>query len=228
MSLKFFHRIRKRRIVGGVASAGTTDGARNALIESYLPLAQRLAARVPSNVERHEDLRQVAALALVRAIDRRDPQRPESLGAYVVACVEGELRRHLRDRVGTVRVPRAHRAAASAATARVPLDLDLVDVAAPDESLAEVGLDRALVARAARALGTRERHAILLHYFADRTQAEVGEELGVSQAHVSRLLAGALRKMRRHLAGKEPLSRAPHGARLGRGGDTRPSESPAV
>jgi RNA polymerase sigma-B factor len=200
---------------------------RDALIQSFLPVAQRLASQVAPGAERREDLRQVAALALVRAIDRRDPHRPHTLGAYVATCVEGELRRHLRDRAATVRVPRAQRASPTAVTARAPLELDLLDLLAPDEDLAELSFDRALVARAARALEERERRVILLRYFADRTQAQIARELGLSQAHVSRLLARALAKMRRHLARGDALYPTAPGATLGRGGRSGRSEDTA-
>jgi RNA polymerase sigma-B factor len=206
-----------------VEAARRTDEDRDALIESYLPVAQRLAGRVAPGAERREDLRQVAALALVRAIDRRDPERPQSLGAYVATCVEGELRRHVRDRGATVRTPRGARSSPVAATARSPLELDGDDLAAVEDDLEDVGLDRALVARAARALDSRERRVILLHFFADRTQAEIGAELGLSQAHVSRVLTRALSKMRRRLARGDGWYHAAPGATLDGGGSSRGS-----
>jgi RNA polymerase sigma-B factor len=169
--------------------------ARAALIEEYLPLAERLSRRFAYAREGRDDLAQVAALAVVRAVDRRDPDRAESLPAYVARCVEGELRRHLRDRVGVVRVPRR-----VAATARPAISLEDVEEPVDASTLDDIGLDRALVARAARALDQRERRVVLLHFFADRTQSEIGDELGLSQAHVSRMLTHALAKMRRRLA----------------------------
>ena len=165
---------------------------RGRLIEAYLPLVRRVASRFAGRGERTDDLRQVGALALVRAVDRCDPGRAE-LPAYLARCVEGEIRRHLRDRASVVRVPRR----VLRRDGRViPIDDASVAVdAAPDELL----LDRALVASAARALDDRERRAVLLRYFCDCTQAEVGAELGLSQAHVSRLLDRALAKMRSSL-----------------------------
>ena len=62
-------------------------------------------------------------------------------------------------------------------------------------------LDRAAVASAARSLDDRERWIVLLLFFCDCTQADVAARLGLSQAHVSRLLGGAIEKMRRRLAG---------------------------
>ncbi len=61
-------------------------------------------------------------------------------------------------------------------------------------------LDRAAVASAARSLDDRERWIVLLLFFCDCTQADAAR-LGLSQAHVWRLLRGAIEKMRRRLEG---------------------------
>jgi RNA polymerase sigma-B factor len=195
-------------------SPAATDDVRRRLIEAHLPLVRDVAVRFAQSGEPREDLEQVGALALVRAIDRRDPARRLTLQAYVARCVEGEVRRHLRDRAALVRVPRrvqaeeaeARRAQGAhlrpdprAATARRPLELldDDGDPAAPD--LDEVTLARTLVSRASRALAPRERQIVLLCFFCDCTQAEAAETLGISQSHVSRLLSSAMGKMRRRL-----------------------------
>src|SRR5262249_58248067 len=72
-----------------------------------------------------------------------------------------------------------------------------------------------VVGRGARALDHRERRIVLERFFLERTQAEVAESLGLSQAHISRLLEGALGKMRRRLARDESLFRAERRATLG-------------
>ena len=167
---------------------------RRQLIEAHLPLSRRVALRYAGRGERSEDLAQVGALALVRAVDRCDPARGE-VSAYLARCIDGEVRNHLRDRASVVRRPRW----ASAPLAPVvPIDDELVEE--PTES-GDAMLDRADVAAAARSLDERERWIVLRIYFLDRPQAEVADELGISQAHVSRLLAGAIRKMRRRLEG---------------------------
>jgi RNA polymerase sigma-B factor len=183
------------------------DLERSRLIEQYLPLAHRAAWRFARRGVAHDDLAQVAALAVVRAIDRRDPGRAELLGAYVSRSVDGELRRHVRDRVAAIRIPRAARADDTPArqTAQAPLQLMDEDATAGDAPLEEVMLDRALVARAARALDARQRRILLLCFFLDRTQEEAAEELGISQAQVSRLLSDALRRMRTLLERDEVL-----------------------
>jgi RNA polymerase sigma-B factor len=50
------------------------------------------------------------------------------------------------------------------------------------------------------ALDERDRRIIELRYFQNRTQSQIGAEVGVTQEQVSRLLAGILLKLRRRLA----------------------------
>jgi RNA polymerase sigma-B factor len=49
------------------------------------------------------------------------------------------------------------------------------------------------------ALPTRERRIVYLRFFEDRTQAEIGAELGISQMHVSRLLSRLMTRLRDEL-----------------------------
>jgi RNA polymerase sigma-B factor len=175
------------------------DGAREALIESYLPLVRHIARRFAGRGERLEDLVQVGSLGLIAAVDRCDPDRAGTLTAYVGRSVEGEIRRHLRDRCAVVRIPRRLQTPDDGAPApQAPLSLDdeEAESVSADGELDDVGVSRALVFSAARSLDRRERRVVLLRYFAGLSQAEVGEHVGISQVHVSRLLSGALAKMR--------------------------------
>lgn len=52
-------------------------------------------------------------------------------------------------------------------------------------------------------LGVRERTIVSGYYFGNKTQRQIGEELGLSQVQVSRLLTGALSTMKRHLKTEE-------------------------
>jgi RNA polymerase sigma-B factor len=55
---------------------------------------------------------------------------------------------------------------------------------------------RRMLEPAMAALPERERHILYLRFFEDMTQSEIAEVVGVSQMHVSRLLARALDRLR--------------------------------
>jgi RNA polymerase sigma-B factor len=59
---------------------------------------------------------------------------------------------------------------------------------------------RLVLAPAVRRLTDRERRILYLRFVEDRTQAEIGEELGVSQMQVSRLLNRVLGQLRKQIA----------------------------
>ncbi|MEU4219244.1 SigB/SigF/SigG family RNA polymerase sigma factor [Actinoplanes sp. NPDC026623] len=48
-------------------------------------------------------------------------------------------------------------------------------------------------------LDVREQRILTLSFYGNRTQTEIAEQIGISQMHVSRLIARALAKLRRHL-----------------------------
>ncbi|MER5252672.1 MULTISPECIES: SigB/SigF/SigG family RNA polymerase sigma factor [unclassified Streptomyces] len=81
------------------------DVLREELVKAWLPMAHRLAGRFRNKGESLEDLQQVAALGLVKAVERYDPDRG-AFEAYAVPTITGELRRHFRDHSWDVRVPR--------------------------------------------------------------------------------------------------------------------------
>ncbi|HWH45713.1 MAG TPA: SigB/SigF/SigG family RNA polymerase sigma factor [Thermoleophilaceae bacterium] len=80
--------------------------ARDELVARYLPLARRLARRWRRPNEAPDDLEQVAALALVKALDRLDPSRDGAIASFLVPTILGELKRWFRDKGWAVRVPR--------------------------------------------------------------------------------------------------------------------------
>ena len=90
------------------AYAASHDPAlRERIILAYLGMADRLAERYRSNrAVPIEDLRQVARLGLVKAVDRYQPERANPFIPYAVATIVGELKRHLRDASWRLRVPR--------------------------------------------------------------------------------------------------------------------------
>ncbi|WP_329213403.1 SigB/SigF/SigG family RNA polymerase sigma factor [Streptomyces sp. NBC_01485] len=81
------------------------DAVRDEIVTAWLPMAHRIAGRFRDRGEAVEDLRQVAALGLVKAVDRFDPERG-AFESYAVPTVTGEIKRHFRDRMWALRVPR--------------------------------------------------------------------------------------------------------------------------
>ncbi|WUL81000.1 SigB/SigF/SigG family RNA polymerase sigma factor [Streptomyces sp. NBC_01261] len=72
----------------------------------------------------------------------------------------------------------------------------LADVIGSDDPSLELVDDLSSLAPLIAQLGDRERKIIHMRYVEERTQAEIGEELGVSQMHVSRLISRMLRRLR--------------------------------
>jgi RNA polymerase sigma-B factor len=218
---------------------------RDWLITRYLPLARHVASRYRGGSEPIEDLEQVASLALVKAIDRFDPDRGASFSSYAVPTISGELRRHFRDYTWALRVPRdlqelavkvgKTESALQLELGRAPTAAEVADeldcsveqlleardanganrmssldapVSSDDEgaSLADTlgfedhrleEVERELAVESALdVLDERARTILRLRFQEELTQAAIGERVGLSQMHVSRLIRQALEKLR--------------------------------
>jgi RNA polymerase sigma-B factor len=218
---------------------------RDETIEAMLPMADRLARRYRYGQEPADDLRQVARLGLVKAVQRYEPERG-SFTAYAISIILGEMKRHFRDHGWSVHVPRRLQEMALAVNRgrqdlmrelhRWPTDAELAERCGFDEAdvraartcgagyhaaslnrpvgdgTAELGdlygaldadaelvTDRVTVAGLLDRLPDRERRILTLRFHGDRTQAEIAEDLGISQMHVSRLLSRTLGWLREAL-----------------------------
>jgi RNA polymerase sigma-B factor len=229
-------------------SSKRTQPAREHLVEAHLPLVQSVARRYVSSGESLDDLVQVGAIGLVKAGNRFDESRGVPFAAFAAPVIEGEIRRHLRDRSAPMRIPRgvqrtggalrAKRDQLAATTGRSPSAREL----AAALNLDEAGIEHALRAESARTavplsgeeessledfaelvssedrlslehcmrvLDERERKIVFLRFHADMTERQIGRELGISQAQVSRLLTSALTRLRVELAGAESTGSGP-------------------
>jgi RNA polymerase sigma-B factor len=168
---------------------------RRRLIEAHMPLVRAIARRHAGSDEPLEDLVQVGAIGLIKAVDRYDPDRGTTFAAYAAPFIAGEIRHHLRDRCAPVRVPR-HLQAEGVRVVAVELE------AAGDahvDPLAQAS-DRLALRAALRALRPRERRIVQLRFVEDLSQAQIARATGLSQVHVSRMLRAALSRMRDELA----------------------------
>ncbi len=217
---------------------------RNALVEDHLNLARGFARRYRDRGVALEDLEQVARLALIGAVERFDPEVGVRFATFAGRTVDGELKRHFRDKAWSVRVPRQYQdlgivirntmETLSKTLERSPSISELAEAvgADVDEVLAAMEAsyafradsidavaggddgatladtlgdtdagpslvdDRALVADLLGRLPDRERRIVELRFFADKSQRDIADELGMSQMHVSRLLRRALETLR--------------------------------
>ncbi|MCB0857169.1 MAG: sigma-70 family RNA polymerase sigma factor [Solirubrobacterales bacterium] len=72
----------------------------------FLAFAKSVAIKYSGPAEQIDDLIQVASLGLMNAIDRFDPDNGAPFLAFASATINGELKRHFRDRVASLRLPR--------------------------------------------------------------------------------------------------------------------------
>jgi RNA polymerase sigma-B factor len=82
------------------------DRLRHQLVEAHLGLAHQLARRFTSRGETLDDLVQVASMALIKSVDRFDPERGVEFSTFATRTIIGELKRHFRDKGWSIRAPR--------------------------------------------------------------------------------------------------------------------------
>ena len=213
---------------------------RNELVQDHLRLAEFLARRFAHRGEPLDDLRQVAVVGLLKAVERFDPYRGLQFSSFATPTITGELKRHFRDRGWAVRVPRRMQelhlqldrmvAELSQALGRAPTPSEIAERAGVlEEEVLEsmeasslyrlpsldagrddemgngystrLGVEdpelksvetRATVAKLLEQLPVREQQIVYLRFFEGLTQSEIAERVGISQMHVSRLLAKSL------------------------------------
>jgi RNA polymerase sigma-B factor len=84
----------------------------------------------------------------------------------------------------------------------------LADLIGEEDPQVEHTLDMESVLAHWNELPEREQRILTMRFYGNMTQAQIGERLGISQMHVSRLLARALQYLRERLLGDGGEARA--------------------
>lgn len=217
------------------------------MFHEHLPLADGVARRFRGRGEPVDDLRQVASIGLMKAVQRFGPERGVPFRAYALATMVGEVKRHFRDEGWAVKVPRRIQElsievrealdiltqelgrvptarelserideptdvvieALAATSAYQPRSLDGGAGDAPSfaEALVQSPGERVdalmSIEPGLARLTTQERQVVVLRFFHDMSQRQIGERIGVSQMQVSRLLNRATQALREWATGTD-------------------------
>lgn len=79
---------------------------RNQIAEKYLYIADILAKKFVGRGVEYDDLKQVAAFALLRGIDRFDPDMGMQFTTFITPTITGEIKNYFRDKSRMVKIPR--------------------------------------------------------------------------------------------------------------------------
>ncbi len=218
------------------------------LVTRYAGLVRSCVRPYHRSPEPAEDLLQVGYVGLLKAINNFDPSTGDSLAAYALPCVSGEIKRHFRDRRWQIRVRRQAqelllemRAAEEVLTqqlGRAPNDSELarhlgvraddvlearqarqvftaysldaplsgsddpaqlIDMLGEDDPAVSHAITMEAVNLHLSQLPERQQRILMLHFYGNLTQRQIGARLGISQMHVSRLLDRALTHLRAQL-----------------------------
>lgn len=121
-----------------------TESARNKIVEENMGLVHSIARRFLGRGCDFEELRQIGAIGLIKAVDRFDPSFGGKLSTYAVPVIMGEIKRFLRDD-GPVKVSRSLK------------ELAVTAMAEKEKLEAELGRE-VTVGEIARSLGQEEEN----------------------------------------------------------------------
>jgi RNA polymerase sigma-B factor len=94
------------RRIAALPDGPARSALRQEVVCAWTPMAVRLARRFRHRGETIEDLKQVAQLGLVKAVSRFDPSRGTAFPSFAIPAILGEVKRHFRDDLWGVHVPR--------------------------------------------------------------------------------------------------------------------------
>lgn len=84
-----------------------TPEAMEQLVEGFLPIPKAIAARFSGHGIEYDDLFQVASMALMKAIQRFEPDKGFQFVTYATPTIVGDLRNYIRDKNNLVKASRS-------------------------------------------------------------------------------------------------------------------------
>ena len=192
--------------------------ARDRLVTDNMGLVISVARRYAGRGQELEDLIQIGLIGLMKAIDRFDMDYDVKLSTYSVPLIQGEIRRFLRDD-GMVKISRNLQKAhgmeptideicgAIGATSvelvmamEAAADITCIDDVHEDTlrtSESDKIVEHLYVEEMLDALTEGEKRIIKMRYFENKTQAQIGRLMGLSQVQVSMMEKKILERLRR-------------------------------
>lgn len=79
---------------------------RNKIVEHYLYIAEIIAKKFVGRGVEYDDLFQVASLALVKGVERFDPDLGMQFTTFITPTITGEIKNYFRDKAKTIKLPR--------------------------------------------------------------------------------------------------------------------------
>ena len=186
-----------------LASRNGDEGARQKLIDGNLRLVLSIIQRFTNRHENMDDLFQVGCIGLIKAVDNFNTDLDVKFSTYAVPMIIGETKKkgaeaslaEVAKEIGEneTEISKALEAITEPVSLYEPIYNDagdslfvldqISDTSSDDDAWTEdIALREAL-----KKLSDRERNIINLRFYSGKTQIEIADEIGISQAQVSRL-----------------------------------------
>ena len=227
------------------------NSLKDEIVLEYRPLVEYIAKKLAFNRDDLDDLIQIGSIALLRALDRYDPEKAVDFSIFVTPNIIGEIKHYFRDKSKLVKIPRKLQELHSkiknelklsqqsntsptiamlaekfevteehileamevTQTSRIQSldstiyksndnsssnEVSLIDSLGTDH-MEDHYLDKETLKVTINELNEREKRIIYLRFYGGLSQIEIAQRLGLSQMHISRLLAKALRSLRKKI-----------------------------
>ncbi len=181
---------------------GEAEEAKKILIEHNLRLVAHIVKKYQNVDEDMEDLISIGCIGLIKAIETFDVKRGR-LATYACRCIDNELLMLLRSKKKTAREVSLFESIGQDKEGNEIRLMDVVEQQQPDivENMEQTRNIKKLFELLENSLGKRERDILIMRYGLqgekERTQSQIGEEMGISRSYVSRIEKKALEKLRR-------------------------------